>query len=351
LSQDSIKDLVTFRFPKEEMEKVKELLNSPGEIVITTHHRPDGDAMGSSLGLYNYLIKKGKKVTVITPSEYPDFLNWLPGNFNVLVYANDKEKCDQHLEQAGIIFCLDFNWMNRVEKMAEKLRISGSKKILIDHHLDPEKVYDIAFSYSDACSTCELIFDFIVAMNDSALIDKKIAECLYCGIMTDTNSFRFASMKAGTHRIIAALMEAGAENYKIHERVYDTNHESRMRLLGYALLEKLVVLREFNAAYIVLMTEDLIKYDFKSGDTEGLVNYALSIEGIRLAVFFSELEGQVKISFRSKGDFSVKELSAKYFGGGGHKNASGGFSKDSMEVTVNRFLEILPSYKKHLTDS
>lgn len=336
------------RFPKEQMDAVFNLLSSSSKIVITTHHRPDGDAMGSSLGLYNYLLKKGHKVQVITPSDYPDFLFWLPGNNQVLNYEIAKTECDSFIKDADIIFCLDFNWINRVETMKDSLLNSQAKKILIDHHLDPENAFDIIFSYSDACSTCELIYDFILALKDDILIDKAIAECLYCGIMTDTNSFRFFSMKASTHRIIANLIDAGAENYRIHERVYDNSNESRTRLLGYSLLEKLVVIKEYNTAYIFLSEDELNKFNFKSGDTEGLVNYALGIEGIRLAAFFSEREGVIKISFRSKNDFSVKELSSKYFGGGGHRNASGGYSNESLNDTIKKFLEILPLYRNQL---
>ncbi len=339
---------VSQRFPPERMKEVIRLLSSPSEIIITTHHRPDGDAMGSSLGLYNYLIKKGHKVKVITPSDYPDFLFWLPGNNKVLDYENTQSESDILIQSADLIFCLDFNWINRVEKMVGSLKNSKAKKILIDHHLDPEKSFDFIFSYSDACSTCELIYEFIVAMNDADLLDKSISECLYCGIMTDTNSFRYSSMKAQTHRIIANLIDLGAENFRIHERVYDNSSESRTRLLGYSLFEKLVVIKEFNTAYIFLTEDELKKFDFKSGDTEGIVNYALGIGGIRLAAFFTEREGTIKISFRSKNDFSVKELSSKYFGGGGHKNASGGYSNESLEATIKKFLEILPLYKEQL---
>jgi len=349
LDTSLIESVAQRRFGMPIISDVREYLSASSQIVITTHHRPDGDAMGSSLGLYNYLIKKGHSVRVITPSEYPDFLAWLPGNEKVLNYEVARNECDEILVNADLIFCLDFNWINRVEKMEDSLRTSKAKKILIDHHLDPEKVFDITFSYSDACSTCELIFDFIIAMNDEGLIDRKIAECLYCGIMTDTNSFRFSSMKSRTHIIIASLMEAGAENFRIHERVYDTSSEDKLRLLGYSLFEKLVVLKEYNTAYIVLSEKELQKYNYKSGDTEGFVNYALSITGIRLAVFFSERDGVIKISFRSKNDFSVQELSSKYFKGGGHKNASGGYSNDSLDATVKKFLEILPSYKDQLT--
>lgn len=307
--------------------------------------------MGSSLALYNYLNKKGHNVQVITPSDYPEFLWWLPGNDNVINFEKESHKSAELISKADIVFCLDFNWLSRVEAMQEPLRNSEAKKVLIDHHLDPENAFDIVFSYPDACSTCELIYDFIIAMNDDAIIDKEIAESIYCGIMTDTNSFRFASMKPRTHRIIANLMDAGAVNYLIHERIYDNTSESRLRLLGYSLLEKLVVLHEFRTAYIVLSDKEMDEYDFRPGDTEGLVNYALSIQGVKLAVFFAERDGGIKISFRSKGDFSVKDLSAKFFNGGGHKNASGGHSKLSLEETIKKFVEILPLYKVSLNEN
>ena len=336
------------RFPENELKGLRDLLSEPKTIVITTHHRPDGDAMGSSLGLYNYLKLKGHRVTVITPSEYPDFLIWLPGNSSVIDFEKKETDALKVLSSAEIIFCLDFNWISRVEKFAEPVRSSKAIKVLIDHHLEPEKAFDYSFSYPDASSTCELIYQFILALGDKNKITKEIAECIYTGIMTDTNSFRFSSMKSDTHRIIADLIDAGAENFRIHENVYDTYLENRLRLLGYSLKEKLQVLTEYNTAYIALSKAELEMFNFKTGDTEGLVNYALSIKGIKLAAFFSERNGEIKISFRSKDNFSVKELSGKYFQGGGHRNAAGGKSDVSLDETVRKFLSILPEYKSQL---
>ncbi len=336
------------QFPQAEVAAVKKLIESSKNIVITTHHRPDGDAMGSSLGLYNYLKLLGCNVSVITPSDYPDFLNWLPANDNVINFENAIQSSKDLISKADLIFCLDFNWLSRVESMESSLRSAEAKKVLIDHHLDPENVYDYVFSFTEACSTCELIYRFIDALGDASKITKDIAECLYCGIMTDTNSFRYSSMKADVHRIIAELMEAGAENYRIHERVYDTSTENRLRLLGYSLKDKLHVLPEFNTAYLALSQAELEMYNHKSGDTEGLVNYALSINGIKFAAFFSEKDGLIKISFRSKGSFSVKDFSSKYFSGGGHKNASGGRSDLSLSDTLKKFLDLLPAYKNEL---
>lgn len=336
------------QFPQAEVAAVKKLIESSKNIVITTHHRPDGDAMGSSLGLYNYLSLLGCNVNVITPSDYPDFLTWLPANNIVINFETASHTAKEIIDNADLIFCLDFNWLSRVEAMEGSLRSAKAKKVLIDHHLDPENVYDFVFSFTEACSTCELIYRFIDALGDVKMINKDIAECLYCGIMTDTNSFRYSSMKADVHRIIAELMESGAENFRIHERVYDTSTENRLRLLGFSLKEKLTVLPEFNTAYLALSQAELEMFNHKSGDTEGLVNYALSINGIKFAAFFSEKDGMIKISFRSKGNFSVKVFSGKYFSGGGHKNASGGRSDLSLQDTLKKFLDLLPAYKNEL---
>jgi len=337
------------RFPAGDLLAVQNLLSDNSRIVITTHQRPDGDAMGSSLGLYNFLRERVASIKVIIPGSYPDFLNWLPGSLEALNYEVDPKTADKLIDEADIIFCLDFNWLNRIDSMESVVRRSRAKKILIDHHLNPEPVFDYNFSYTDASSTSELIYQFLKGMDQEAHISKDIATCLYCGILTDTDSFRFDSVKPVTHRIVARLMEAGAVNNEIYDHVFENYTEDKLRLTGFALLEKLVVLHEFSAAYIALSEEELKRFNFKSGDTEGLVNLALGISGIRLAAFFSQREGVVRISFRSKGDFSVKELAADHFEGGGHKNAAGGTSRESMDKTIEKFLSILPGYKKELS--
>lgn len=339
---------MSISFPVDKVREVASLLESASPIAIITHHRPDGDAMGSSLGLYNFLIKKGLKATVIVPSDYPDFLHWLPGHNQIVNYDRQPDKSASLLREAGLIFCLDFNYMNRVEGLESSLRTSPGKKVLIDHHLEPEEGYDILFSFSDACSTAEIIYGFIDALGDLNLLGREIAECLYCGIMTDTNSFRYETMTADTHRIIAKLLDAGARNYKIHELVYDNSTENRIRLLGHALKDKLIVLQEYRTAYISLSEDELDTYNFQTGDTEGIVNYALSIRGIRLAAFFTERNGLVKISFRSRDGFNVKELASKHFEGGGHKYAAGGKSDLSLQDTIAKFLDLLPVYKPGL---
>lgn len=337
------------RFQVKLIAPIKILLREPKNIVITTHHRPDGDAIGSSLGLYNYLIQKNHKVHVVVPSDYPAFLKWMSGNDTVINYEREPSKGGQLIADADIIFCLDYNGIKRIDKMEGPVRESKAIRILIDHHPDPENAFDHSYSFPESCATCELIYEFITALEDRSLINKSVAECLYTGIMTDTASFRFASMKAETHRIVAKLMEAGAVNYKIHQDVYDTYTEDRLRMLGHCLKDKLVVLPEYNTAYISLTAEELDYYHFESGDTEGIVNYALSINNIRLAAFFSPRDGEIRMSFRSKDDFPANEIAKKHFEGGGHKNAAGGKSMLSLDETIKKFLEVLPAYKSLLS--
>lgn len=331
-----------------DLEKIKDLLNTPKKIVITTHFKPDGDAMGSSLGLYNYLIQKQHTVTVVTPSDYPSFLNWLPGNDTVVSFFDHPNKAKELIAEANIIFCLDFNDISRIENLAPFVGESKGVKILIDHHLDPHDFADFTYSDTKACATCELIYKFIDLMGDKRLINKPVAECLYTGIMTDTGSFKFACTVSETHRIIGELIDAGAENFKIHEAIYDTHTQDRLRLLGFSITERLKVFEEYHTALISLSIEDLNRFNHKTGDTEGIVNYALGIEGIKFAALFVERKGLIKISFRSKGDFSVKEFSRDHFEGGGHKNASGGRSLLSLEDTVAKFVSLLPQYKDRL---
>lgn len=334
-------------FDPGQMLRIREILKTPQQVIITTHHKPDGDAMGSSLALYHFLISQGHQVNIITPSDYPDFLYWMPGNETVINYEYNPGKSRQLTENATLIFCLDFNTASRMEKYSETVLRSQAFKILIDHHMDPESFCDVTFSYSDACSTCELIYYFITELDRNA-ITKPVAECLYTGIMTDTGSFRFASMTADSHMIIAALMRAGASNFTIHENVYDNFSLDRTRFLGHCIKERLTVLPEFRTAYIAVSKEELAAFNHRSGDTEGIVNYALGIKGIRFAAFFCERDNLIKISFRSKDDFSVNDIARKHFSGGGHHNAAGGRSNDSLENTIARFLSLLPGLKSEL---
>jgi len=326
-----------------------ELLENPKQILITTHHKPDADALGSSLGLAGYLKKKGHQVTVVTPSDYPDFLNWMAGNEDVIIYATANDNLVQKLiQQADIIFCLDFSALSRINEMGEYIRQALAKKVLIDHHLEPENFADIVFSDTAAAATAELVFEVIRDLGDQEMIDVKIGECLYAGIMTDTGSFRHPSTSRNVHLIIAELLHIGVNTSNIHRLIYDSHTESRLRFLGYVLKDKLTVLREFKTAYIAISAAELKEYDSKTGDTEGLVNFALSMEGVVFAAVIIDRVTAIKISFRSVGHFSVNDFARKHFEGGGHRNAAGGISYLSLDETVRKFVSLLPEYQIQL---
>jgi phosphoesterase RecJ-like protein len=322
------------------------LLEQPKKIVITTHHKPDGDALGSSLGLYNYLIQRGHHAKVITPTDYPQYFDWMPGNEEVIIYTDTIEQSNQLIAEAELIFCLDFNALGRINDMGEQVQNSNAYKIMIDHHLEPQDFDDYRYWNINACATAQLVYDFIATeLNDKALVNKDVATCLYTGIMTDSGSFRLPNTTAAVHRVVADLIDAGAVNWRIHELVYDSATENRLRFLGHCLANKLVVLPEFNTAYISVTEEELKKYDINTGDTEGIVNYALSISGIKLAAFMVQRKDKVKLSLRSRGEFPANEICKKYFNGGGHRNAAGGASDDTLENVIAQFKALLPNYK------
>ena len=328
---------------------LKQTLNTPHTIVIVPHKNPDGDAIGSTLGLCHYLINQNHNVQVIVPNDFPDFLKWVPGSSSILKYDTDKAKCDTLIHNATIIFTLDFNAFHRTGDMAPVLENAPAVKIMIDHHQEPDGYANYTYSDVTMSSTCEMVYRFIEMLGDVDKIDATIATCLYLGIMTDTGSFRFAATTSATHRIIATLIDKGANNAKIHNNVYDTNSYNRLQLLGCAL-GNLKVLPNLKTAYITLSQQELNLYNYKKGDTEGVVNYALSLENIVFAAIFIEdkQENIIKISFRSKGSFSVNEFSRAHFNGGGHNNAAGGRSETTLNATVEKFLSILPTYKDAL---
>jgi len=330
---------------------LKTLLSSPKKIVITTHRGPDGDAMGSSLGLMHLLKQFRHNVYVITPNSYADFLHWMPGNEDVIVFEDNEEEANQITENADLIFLLDFSHISRIADFADTVSNSNATKILIDHHQDPDmEIADIIFSDTTACSTAQLLYEVIDAMDLTNHINKEIAECLYVGIMTDTGSFKYSSTTAKTHHIIAELIATGAENAKIHDLIYDNSSANRMKLLGYCLNKKLLLYPENNSAVISLTAEELEQFNFKKGDTEGVVNYALAIKGIVFAVFIAEKDGMVKLSLRSKGNFKVNEIANKYFSGGGHMNASGGISEVSVNDTIKIVEKIISDNKTELNN-
>lgn len=336
---------------KQDIENIKRLFSTPKNIVIVPHKNPDGDAIGSTLGLHHYLLKGNHKATVITPNDYPKFLKWMPAENTILKYDAQTKQCQGLIKEADIIFTLDFNALHRTGNMESILSESKGLKIMIDHHQAPDSYANYMYSDVSMSSTCEMIYNFIEMLGDVDLIDADTATCLYAGIMTDTGSFRFLSTTSTTHRIVADLIDKGAKNSEIHNNVYDTNGYNRLQLLGRAL-NNLRVIPESRTAYITLSQEELNKYNYSKGDTEGVVNYGLSLDGVVLAAIFIEdrQEGLIKISLRSKGDFSVNEMSRAHFNGGGHTNAAGGKSYSSLKETVEKFISILPTYKKALNN-
>lgn len=334
----------------EDISAIKGLLGTPKRIVIIPHRNPDGDAIGSTLGLMLYLKQYNHEVTVIAPNDYPDFLKWLPGEDLVLKFDSQRETSEQLITNADILFTLDFNALHRTgNDMAKVLEASQSLKIMIDHHQAPDDYAKYMYSDVSMSSTCEMVYNFIEMLDDVNKMTSEIATCIYVGIMTDTGSFRFRSTTNRTHEIIADLIKKGADNTDIHNQVYDRNSYSRLQLLGRAL-QNLKVIPELNTAIITLSQTELNEFNFKKGDTEGIVNYALSIHNTILAAIFIEniQEGIIKISFRSKGNFSVNEFSRNHFNGGGHTNAAGGRSETTLEATVEKFITILPKYKTQL---
>ncbi len=332
-----------------DLASLKELLAQPRKIVITTHHKPDGDAMGSSLGLYNYLIQLGHHAKVITPTDYPDFLAWMPGNGEVIIYTENIETSAKLVAEAELIFCLDFNNLSRINELGELVRASSAVKVMIDHHLEPEDFDDFRHWSINACASAQLVYDFIAnLMDDVAFINKDVATCLYTGIMTDSASFKLPNTTSDVHRIAADLIDLGAVNWQIHELVYNNLSENRLRFLGHCISNKLEVLYDYHTAIISVNSEELKQYDVETGDTEGIVNYGLSIEGVKLAAFIVERPDKVKLSLRSKGEFPANEICKKYFNGGGHRNAAGGTSTDSLEDVIKQIKLILPEYKKLL---
>lgn len=334
---------------KQDIKDIKDLLKSPKNVVIVPHKNPDGDAMGSSLALYHFLNNKNHNVSVIAPNDYPQFLKWLPGDSSVLKYDTNREKADNLIAQAEIIFTLDFNSLSRTGDMASVLNYSEGIKIMIDHHQQPDDYAKYMYSDVSICSTCQMVYHFFEMLEELDAVSADIATCIYTGIMTDTGSFRFRSTTSTTHNVVSDLIEKGADNAHIHNQVYDTNSFNRLQLLGTAL-KNLKVINELNTAFISLSQQELHKYDFKKGDTEGFVNYGLSLEGIKFALIFIENQQEdiIKISLRSKGDFDVNIFARKHFNGGGHINAAGGRSELSLKETIDKFISILPSYKKDL---
>ena len=337
----------------EDFQSIKQILSKPKKIVIITHRNPDGDAYGSSLALYLYLLKFDHLVSVVSPNDCPNFLKWLPKENEIIIFENDVKKGAKIIEEAEIIFTLDFNAFHRVgEKMQRVLEKVNPIFVMIDHHQQPDDFAKFTYVDPEICSTSQMIFQFLDKLDHLNFIDKDIATCMYTGILTDTGSFRFPATTSETHRIVAQLLDKGANNSEIYNQIHDVNTFNRMQLLGKAL-QNLKIIDEYHTAYITLSQSELNKFKFQKGDTEGFVNYALSLKNVIFAAIFIEdrKQGIIKISFRSVGNFSVNDFSRNYFNGGGHINAAGGRSEESLKNTVARFLDILPSFKNELIPS
>ncbi len=325
-------------------------LSTPRNVVITMHQKPDGDAMGSTLGLYHFLKQLGHRVTVISPTSWAPFLNWMPDCNKVIDFEAHSQKSIALIEEADWIFCLDFNTLNRTKNMQQKLLDAKASRILIDHHQQPQvDVFEYGISDTAKSSTCEMVYDFIVNAGHDDKINLEVAECLYAGVMTDTGSFRFPATTASVHRMVANLKDKGLEHSIVHENLFDNYLESRFRFIGHILSNRMEIFYEYNTALIAIPQSDLIKFDVKTGDTEGLVNFPLSIQGIKLAAIIIDRGEERKSSFRSKGNFDVNTFARKYFNGGGHFNAAGGFSKEPLEVVVSQFKNAMEENKDQLS--
>ena len=329
--------------------KIKSVLEKNEPVAILSHVNPDGDAAGSVLALWHYLVKNGVEVKVLLPNAAPEFLQWLPGYSKVLLYTREPDLADEYLEKTGIILYLDFNDPKRLSRMQKSVEANkNAVRILVDHH--PNPLLDTRINISDVrvSSTAELVFYLVMELNGGIFEDREFAECIYTGIMTDTGCFSFNSSLPSTWEAVAALLKTGLEKDRIFNLVYNNFSMERMRLLGYSLDQKMKVIPEYHTAYLSLTREEMKKYKFAIGDSEGFVNYPLSIKGVLFSVLFIEKKNHVKMSFRSRSGFAVNDIAARYFNGGGHKNAAGGESYDTLDKTIEKFIALLGSYSKWL---
>lgn len=337
-----------------EPKKIKTLqnfLDEGSKAVIVTHLSPDGDALGSSLGLYQLLLNLGLEAQIIVPNSFPSFLNWMPNAENIIIYEDEERKAKEIISKCDLIFCLDFNTISRIGLLAEPIIDSIAKKVMIDHHLEPSDFCDLVISKSEMSSTCELLFRVICALGIFKKISTSVATCIYVGMMTDTGAFTYNSNNPELYDIISWLLKVGIDKDEIYRKVFDNYTINRFKMQGFVLSEKLVVYEEFNTARITLNLEEQIKFKSIKGDTEGFANMPLSIQNIKLAVFFrqdTQNPNMVKLSLRSQGEFPCNEFASKFYGGGGHKSASGAEFYGTLEEAVNILEENLPLYKSYL---
>lgn len=316
-------------------------LSQSDNILLVCHINPDGDAIGSQLALYHYLISKGKNPSMISPNYLQEFLRWMEGVDKIKIFIKERKICKDLIYKADLIIMVDFNQSSRLGEAEELILKSRAKKIIIDHHLNSKSFVDLLICDPRKCSTSELLHEIIREINNGSFMDRAYSEAIYVGIITDTGNFEHGSYTGNTFRVIADLLDSGIDKDRIFNLVFNNFSSDRMRLQGFSLNQRMVVLPEYCTAYIFLTKEDLSKFNYKKGDTEGFVNLPLSINGINFSALFIEKDGFIKLSFRSKGNFSVNEFAEKHFAGGGHLNAAGGEYYDSLENTLKHFLEVL----------
>lgn len=348
-NRKSLKFLRVQSISKILINKIKDHLSNDPNILLLTHINPDGDAIGSILGLYHYLVNRGFKTYAVTPNNFPTFLQWLPCSDEIIRFSGKENRVEEIFRKADVIFNLDFNEPGRIGSMEDLLTGSDAKKILIDHHPNPKKFNQLEISDTSVSSTAELIYQLLTQLESKPFLTQEIATSLFTGIMTDTGCFSFNSSSGDTFRITSELLESGIDKDRIFEQVYNNFSEMRMKLAGFALNENMVVLSGLHTAYITLTREELLRFKHSMGDTEGFVNLPLSITGIQFSALFIEKEGHVKISFRSKGSFPANQFSEKHFNGGGHHNAAGGESFDSLSETIIKFEKLLKEYADQLS--
>jgi phosphoesterase RecJ-like protein len=331
-----------------EIRNLDALLKKSKQILILSHYNPDGDAIGSLLAMYHYLNKKGIKASAVVPNDYPEFLFWMKGTKDIVVFHNNRKKVSELVRNADVVICVDFNDFERLKGLGPLLKASSAKKVLIDHHPNPNGNFLIRIHDTSVSSTAELIYTYILKTGDSKILDVSIGECIFAGIMTDTGCFTFNSSSPATYRIVSDLLKLGINKDRVYNLVYDNFSYERMQLMGYCLNEKMVIIPELFTAYISLTSEEMDKFVFKSGDSEGFVNLPFSMKNIFISVLFSEKRDHVRISMRSRGDFAVNDFCEKHFNGGGHKNAAGGEIKLCMNDTIQKFRNVLESYKDEI---
>jgi phosphoesterase RecJ-like protein len=332
------------------IEEVKALLSSPKDVVIFSHRNPDGDAVGSSLGLSHYLKSQGHQVKIVLPSDYPDFLAFLPKVSDIIIYDDETEEARAAIDRANLFFILDLNSFDRIDKMAAGLDKDNRPRIMIDHHLFPEPIADHMFSDPSSSSTCEMVYKFIDDLGHAGWVTRDVADCLYTGILTDTGGFKFSTSPA-LFRTVAKLLEAGTDDYKIQDNIWNSMTEKQLRLLGHCLANQMEILPEYRTGIIWLTKEDYKHFDIKRGDTEGIVNYVLRMPGMMIAAFIHEQPTIVKMSIRSKGAMDVQQICKAHFRGGGHKNAAGGASFAPLGTTIKKFKKLLPDYATEINSA